>query len=242
MQRLQRLYAIVEYMRSRRVAVTVPELAERFDVGERTIHRDIAALREQDVPVYGEPGRHGGLTIGREYSMPPLGLSIDELFGMWVSQRLSTVSGAVPGGMGVGAAFAKVLSSLPTERRQRFELVLSRVMVGATPPVGALKTIGPIDPDIYTACEKAFLNGNALRLTYVDRNGNRTERVVAPHGLLVTAPLWYLLTFDDLRKAARTFRLDRIVAASVDPVLKFEPRDPRELFAQIAQHVGEVRE
>ena len=100
---------------------------------------------------------------------------------------------------------------------------------------------GTIDPDVYTVCEEAFLNSRALRLIYADRNGNQTERTVAPHGLMVQSPLWYLLAFDDLRKAARLFRLDRIRAASVDPVLKFEPHDPRTLFAEIEQYGLEVK-
>ncbi len=235
MQRLQRLYGLVEYMRSRRGPVTVPELAAHFGVGDRTIHRDIAALRDQDVPIYGEPGRGGGLQIGQEYSMPPLGLSINELFGMWVSQRLSAVTGSVPAGGGVASAFSKVLESLPQARRERFERILERVVIGIPPSEDAVMGAGSIDPDVYTVCEEAFLDGRALRLSYEDRHGNRTERTVAPHGLMVQSPLWYLLTFDDLRKASRLFRLDRIKAASLDPVLQFEPRDPRALFEEIEQ-------
>ncbi len=242
MQRLQRLYGIVEYMRSRRAPVTVFELAERFGVGERTVHRDIAALRDQDVPIYGEPGRGGGLQIGQEYSMPPLGLSINELFGMWVSQRLSAVSGSVPPGAGVSSAFSKVLESLPEARRERFERVLERVVVGVAPDEVTVEHAGPIDPDVYTVCEEAFLSGRALRLSYEDRHRNRTERTVAPHGLLVQSPLWYLLTFDDLRKAGRMFRLDRIKRADIDPVLKFEPRDPRALFEEIEYYGIELKE
>lgn len=64
---------------------------------------------------------------------------------------------------------------------------------------------------------------------------------MAPHGLMVQAPLWYLLAFDDLRKAARLFRLDRIESATVDPVLKLEPQDPRALFKVIEQFGIEIK-
>lgn len=222
--------------------VTVPEIASRFGVTQRTVHRDIAALRDQDIPIYGEPGRSGGLRLGQEFSMPPLGLSINELFGMWVSQRLSAASGSVPTGTGTANAFAKVVSTLPQDRRERFEQVLKRLVVGVPPGEGALESAGPIDPHVYTVCEEAFLEGKALRLNYQDRHGNHTERLVAPHGLLVQAPLWYLLAFDDLRKAGRVFRLDRIMRASVDPILKFDPRDPRELFEEIEKYGIELKE
>ena len=241
MQRLQRLYATVEYLRARRAPVTVPELAAHFGVADRTIHRDIAVLRDQDVPIYGEPGRCGGIELGQEYSMPPIGLSINELFGMWVAQRLSTASGSVPAGTLVSSAFTKVLESLPVARRARFEQVLERVVVGIPPSEDLLKGAGPIKPQVYVACEEAFLSGSALRLDYTDRHGNATERVVAPHGLLVHAPLWYLLTFDEKRGAARMFRLDRIKRASVDPVMRFEPHDPRKLFTEIEQYGIEMK-
>lgn len=121
--------------------------------------------------------------------MPPIGLSINELFGMWVAQRLSAASGSLPAGANVISAFAKVLDSLPSARRARFEQVLERVVVGIPPSQDAMESAGPIEADVYLACEEAFLSGSALRLDYTDRFGNASERIVAPHGLLVQAPL-----------------------------------------------------
>jgi predicted DNA-binding transcriptional regulator YafY len=137
--------------------------------------------------------------------------------------------------------FAKVLDSLPTARRVRFEQVLERVVVGIPPSEIALASAGPIEQDVYSACKEAFLSGSTLRLDYVDRHGKTSERVVAPHGLLVQPPLWYLLTFDEKQKAGRTFRLDRIRLASVDPVMRFEPHGPRELFSEIEQYGIEAK-
>lgn len=37
------------------------------------------------------------------------------------------------------------------------------------------------------------------------------------------------------------FRLDRIRRASVDPVMRFEPQDPRQLFAEIEQYGIELK-
>ncbi len=72
MKRSERLHAITEYLRRRRTPVTVADLARHFEVDERTVFRDLAALRDQQVPIVGEPGRGGGLQVHRDYRMPPL--------------------------------------------------------------------------------------------------------------------------------------------------------------------------
>ena len=64
------LYLLVE-----RRALTAGELAERFEVSERTIYRDVDALSAAGVPVYTQRGQGGGIRlIGsvRAGPLPPL--------------------------------------------------------------------------------------------------------------------------------------------------------------------------
>lgn len=42
---------------------TVGEAADRFGVSERTIFRDLSALRTRGVRVLGDPGRGGGIWL-----------------------------------------------------------------------------------------------------------------------------------------------------------------------------------
>ncbi len=55
-----RLFKIVYYLLEKG-QVTAHELAEKFEVSDRTIYRDIDALSAAGIPVYTETGRTGGV-------------------------------------------------------------------------------------------------------------------------------------------------------------------------------------
>ncbi|MGF1468868.1 MAG: helix-turn-helix transcriptional regulator [Sandaracinaceae bacterium] len=78
MKRTERLFALAEVLRGRRTGVTAEELAERFGVTVRTIYRDLASLREADLPVGAERGRGGGYALDRRYSLPPVNFTARE--------------------------------------------------------------------------------------------------------------------------------------------------------------------
>lgn len=76
-------------------------------------------------------------------------------------------------------------------------------------------------------------------LGYVDREGRRTRRRIEPHGLLVRAPLWYIVGWDLEKDAARLFRVDRIRRPILDEAT-FEPR-PIELVTRVCPDARPAR-
>lgn len=242
MKRSERLHAITEYLRRRRTPVTVADLARYFGVDERTVFRDLASLRDQQVPIVGEPGRGGGLQLRRDYQMPPLALSVDEGVSLWLSYRLAAVLGTLPANRPLAPAVDKVLGSVPRERRAAILSVIERIVMGRPAAPELLECARPMDAAVYRTCERAFIGGRALDLEYTDRHGAATTRVVEPHGLLVKPPLWYLLAHDRLRGEPRMFRVDRVRGAALRADDRFEPRDPRHMFAEIEAYGIEVRE
>ena len=54
-------------------------LAERLEVSERTVHRDMESLSMAGVPVYAERGRRGGWTLSEAYRTDLTGLTEAEL-------------------------------------------------------------------------------------------------------------------------------------------------------------------
>ena len=69
MRRADRLFQIVQYLRGGRLT-TARDLAERLEVSERTIYRDVADLIGSGVPVEGEAGV--GYVMRAGYEVPPL--------------------------------------------------------------------------------------------------------------------------------------------------------------------------
>ena len=59
--------------------VTAPELAERFEVSRRTIHRDIDDICKAGIPVITVQGSNGGISICDSYKIDKALFNYDEL-------------------------------------------------------------------------------------------------------------------------------------------------------------------
>ena len=85
MRRADRLFQIVQYLRGGRLW-TAAKLAEKLEVSERTIYRDIADLIGSGVPIEGEAGI--GYIMRAGYDLPPLMFTRDELIALLAGARM----------------------------------------------------------------------------------------------------------------------------------------------------------
>jgi predicted DNA-binding transcriptional regulator YafY len=77
--------------------------------------------------------------------------------------------------------------------------------------------------------EQAIVARQVLRICYLDRDGNLTERDVEPIVFMAGPGGWYLVGWCRVRGAARCFRVDRIQQAEVTGVTA-----PPRAFEEIA--------
>ena len=200
MRRADRLFQIVQYLRGGRL-VTAAQLAERLEVSERTIYRDITDLQSSGVPIDGEAGV--GYLMRDGYDLPPLMFARDEIVALVAGARLVRAWGGAAMARAAEEALVKIEAVLPDAAKDRLEAVAIHAMApGLTEEVRTR-----IDE-----IERAVEDRRRLILAYADAEAQRTERVVRPLGLWFWGKVWTLVGWCELRDDFRMFRLDRIIA------------------------------
>src|SRR5438552_6380092 len=125
MRRADRLFAIVQYLRGRRLT-TAAQLAGWLEVSERTIYRDVADLAASGVPIDGEAGV--GYRIRAGFDLPPLMFTYDEIDALVIGARFVESWGGPGLAGGARSALAKIAAALPGDKR----VALERSARGAT--------------------------------------------------------------------------------------------------------------
>ncbi len=212
MRPADRLFQIV-LMLGRGKVLTAKALAERLEVSERTIYRDIQDLMGSGVPVEGEAGV--GYVLRRGYQVPPLMFDEQELeallFGVGVAKSW--------GDQALGEAAERILAKIDAVLPERLRPALDSqrlVVPGAEAGSRASEELGEVRGAIHRRVR--------LFLDYSDVSGSTTERIVWPLTLAYWGQTWTLGAWCELRQAFRSFRVDRIVTAN--PLNSTFPDEP----------------
>ncbi|MET3915376.1 putative DNA-binding transcriptional regulator YafY [Variovorax sp. OAS795] len=205
MRRADRLFQLVQLIRGRRLT-TAAFLAQRLEVSERTVYRDVADLQHQGVPIEGEAGV--GYRLGAGFELPPLMFTQEEASALVAAARLaqSWVDPALARNIETG--LGKILSVLPAAARVSAEaLALYAPALGLDDAMrNRLQTL-----------REAVEARQKLRLSYRDVSGDASERTVRPLGCFYWGKVWTLSTWCELRSDFRGFRIDRMDAVEVLP-------------------------
>ena len=200
--RAERLVALLFTLYSKRSA-TVAELAKALDVSERTMHRDIAALRDAGVPLWTEPGRHGGVRLVDGWRTHLDGLTSREavaMFAMGVPQALAELGL----GTAMSAAHAKLFATLPPVLREQAQALAQRFHLDAP---GWFRRAD--DAEHLATIAKAVWEQLRIEITY-GRRGKTVRRTLHPLGIVLKAGVWYLIA--EVDGDLRTYRVARIDA------------------------------
>lgn len=201
--RADRLLAILLLLQTRG-RTTAADLAERLEVSERTIYRDLDALSAAGVPVYAERGPGGGCSLPENYRTNLTGLNEDEVRTLF----MGAASGPLAD-LGLGKsqedAMLKLLATLPSAHRRDAEIARQRIHLDAA---GWNRTDEQV-PHLMTV-QQATWQQRRLRVSYRrGSDGDRVERLVAPYGLVAKASIWYLVAAAE-NGDVRVFRVSRM--------------------------------
>jgi len=203
MRRADRLFQIVQFLRSRRVT-TAHWLSDVLEVSERTIYRDIQDLMVSGVPIEGEAGI--GYVIRRGYDLPPLMFTEDEIAALTLGARILD-SWADPG---LAKAAQSVLSKVET--------VLPDALKGKLDQTRLYSPLARISPRVASfmgELRSAIDSRQKVSLAYTRADGTESGRTIWPLGLFFWGTVWTLGAWCEMREGLRNFRLDRIRSLQV---------------------------
>lgn len=214
MRRADRLFRIVQMLRAGRLK-TARALAERLQVSERTIYRDVRDLQLAGQPIEGEAGV--GYTLRREFDLPPLMFTPAELTALVLGARLVKAWGGAENVAAATSALARIEAVLPAELAARLDAIaLYAPDFAMTPAHRRLLDV------LHAACLSRTVV--AFRYTRLREDESRGEhRVVRPLALTFWSGVWTLAAWCELRDDFRVFRIDRI-AECVATERSFTPK------------------
>src|SRR5262245_19142227 len=189
--RADRLLSIMLLLQTYR-RMTAHDLAERLEVSERTIHRDMEALGVAGIPVVAERGSGGGWSLLGEYRTNLTGLNEAEIQALFLarSPRLLEDLGS---GKSAEAAFIKLFAAVPPATRHDAESASQRIYVDVTGWNRSEESV-PLLPLL----QEAVWRERELRFKYQrGMDDCDVERVVDPLGLVAKGSVWYLVAAID---------------------------------------------
>lgn len=204
--RADRLISIVLLLQVHgRLAARV--LAERLEVSERTVLRDMDALAAAGVPVIADRGPAGGWRLVDGYQTKLTGLTAAEIQTLFFAQPRQLLEG-----LGLGpaseAAWLKLRAALPAASQQYADRARRSILID---PRGWRESESVATLPVLL---DALWRGRRVRFIYESTLSEAGERMADPLGLVARGSVWYLVATKD--DQPRTYRVSRIREAALD--------------------------
>ena len=204
MRRADRLFDIIQALRTAPNPVTAAALAEQLEVTVRTIYRDIAALQASRVPIEGAPGL--GYVLRRGFDLPPLMFTTEEADAIAIGVRLLRRLREAKLQQAAESVLAKLAVVVPAPLQLYLVSAPIYVSDGDAPPATG------VDP---AELRSAIHEARKVAITYVDETGHSTHRTVHPIAMAYYVDVILLGAWCELRNDFRNFRVDRISNAQL---------------------------
>ena len=181
--------------------VTAKEISDKFEISKRTVYRYMDELSLAHVPIMVERGQNGGFYIADSFKLPCSYLTQEEY------DKLSALV----------SAFSETFRDDEEVNALKEKLFLSVKSARATSPVASPILIDSSNWNDYgghsekiNIATEAINESKTLKISYHDRNGEVSKRVIEPHALILKQGLWYLFAYCRTREDFRLFKISRI--------------------------------
>lgn len=174
--------------------VTAPELAKRFEVSVRTIHRDIESLCQAGIPLVTTQGFGGGIYIAEGYKVDKSLLTKEEL------QTLLTGLGGMDSVSNTSytASFLEKLAG----RERQIQLEDTTIIDLASYYKGSLS-------QKIALIKRSISENRLICFSYYSQKGE-SRRIIEPYRLAFKWSSWYVFGYCLEREDFRLFKLNRL--------------------------------
>lgn len=227
MSRSERLFTLLQALRSLPAPVTAAQLAFETGVSLRSVYRDIDSLRTAGAKIEGERGF--GYSLIEDGTLPPQVFSRIEIEALALGMAEISQLGDPALAAAALAVLGKVAATLPSVGQQNLLHAISQVH--------HFEEQRPRLPDMATIREACW-HERALLIEYEDRHGVASTRTLWPLSIVYVERRFVLLAYCCLRQDFRMFRMDRIGTVSLTDA-SFRPRRAALLRAYRAKLAGQ---
>ena len=176
---------------------TARYIAEKLEVSERTIYRDIGDLIGSGIPIDGEAGV--GYLLRDEYRLPPLMFNSEELKALALGALMVKAWSDRDLGSVATTAIRKIESILPENLKKEFEL--HEIVVPS------FRLSERTSKNLATV-RRAIAQRQKIEIDYLSLKGDETRRTVLPLLLYFWGDKWTLGGWCEMREDFRSFRVD----------------------------------
>jgi len=204
---LRRQWLLLKALSSRRLGLTVREMAEELGVVDKTVRRDLSLFRSVGFPLEESVGEFGRKTwriaVG---TRPALSFTFDEAVALHLGRRLLAPLAGTAFGDAARRAADKIRATLGRPALEYLDLFAGFFHATA---------FGSHDyarrNDVIDAVLVAVEDGRAVRLLYrSERETAPSHREVHPCGLIYHAGALYLAALDPGQGRIKHYKVDRI--------------------------------
>ena len=201
MNRLTRLTNILLHLQSKHL-VTAQELAEKFDITQRTVYRDVRILGEAGVPIIGTAGKGYSLMDG--YRIPPVMFTQQEINALITAQQYFQNKADKSTYHELTNAITKVKAIIRYSEKEKAEKLENRLYV--------LSSDETNETNLLSTIQLAITDCQVLKIKYYTHyTESVADRSIEPLGIYSTKGNWIVIAFCRLRNELRSFRIDRML-------------------------------
>lgn len=190
---INRLLEIVYILFEKKI-VTAKELAEHFEVSQRTIYRDVEALSAAGIPIYANKGKGGGISLLDNFVIKKSMLSEKEQIDILASLHGMKALNAPD----VEPILNKLAALFDQNYADWIEVDFSRW--GSSPD----------EKEKFNLLKTAIINRNRVEFEYYSSYGEMSNRRIEPLKLVFKGQAWYVYGFCTLKSDYRMFKVTRI--------------------------------